>query len=215
MGRGFARDYGMALASRGWYVSGLASLAVVIATFILTDVVPALAVALAILLVASVLVAHGYYERLAAAILDLSVEVTRGLRVVESKDEDVGWVLIVESVRITNRSSANKVSLGIRLIVEMRGGHIVIGEEEGRLVKPEPKPPPLQTPLGIAPQEAKSGPLTFLLTPMFTQLPFGVEIRETIEGTSRVPTTFRLEIEDHVSGRTVGLPVPGKYPADG
>jgi hypothetical protein len=215
MGAGFTRDYGTALASRGRYVYGLLGLVAAIATFFLTeDVVPALAVTLAILLVASVLVAHDYFERLAAATLDLSVDAPRGLRVVESKDEEVGWILVVGSVRITNRSPANKVSLGIRLTVEMRGGHIVIGEEEGRLVKPEPKPPPLQTPLGIGPQDSESGPLTFLLPPLFTQ-PFGVEIRETIEGTSRVPTTFKLEIEDHVSGQTVAFPVPGKYPPDG
>ncbi len=95
----------------------------------------------------------------------------------------------------------------------MRGGDLVIGEEEGRLIKPEPRPPPLQTPLPIGAQNSVSGPLTFLLSPFFAE-PFGVEIRETIEGTSRVPTTFKVEIEDYVSGQTIDLQVPGKYPPD-
>lgn len=40
---------------------------------------------------------------------------------------------------------------------------------------------------------------------------FGTEFRETIEGKSDVPMTFRLDLRDHVSGQMVSVPVPGEY----
>jgi hypothetical protein len=109
----------------------------------------------------------------ATRLLELQVPLG-SLDMLEPKPDSgaTGWLLIVPSARFTNRSPDSRASLGIRLVVDVLGGHVELDEESGRKWKqvPPEQAPFLITPLAVEPQSSQAGKLGFWLSPMLGDL---------------------------------------------
>jgi hypothetical protein len=149
-------------------------------------------------------------DHAATRLLELLVKLS-SLDMLEPKPdtEAAGWLLVVWSARFTNRSSDNHVSLGVRLVVEIPGGHVELDEQSGRKWKqgPPEQTPFLITPLAIGPQSTQAGKLGFWLDPMIGGL-----VSDNLTAAVEKPGAVHVRIEDYVSGRSITVPVPGSYP---
>jgi hypothetical protein len=207
---GFLKDVGDKVIA----IVGIASLVAGALVFLLSqDLALSSTAVLAVLTAASFSTAHGYWRRLQAAMLDLSVSV-EALEVLEPKPatDANGSMVLVKRVRVTNRSPENRVSLGIDFIADVPGGHLVLDEESGRKWKQVTSGQTLlQTPLRIESQDSASGVLLYWINDAFAGL-LGADWIATLEGRGRNRAKPRLEITDHVSGRTITVPVPGTHP---
>lgn len=213
----FFRDFVTLAGRKGLAWLGTVTVMVAIGAFLASSD-PALAsvAVFAVLFVAAVSAAYVYWDRLRVATRRVDLAVALGTpRLVEPKPatNGVDCLLVIPSVRITNRSPDNQVSLGIRFVADVLGGYLELDEAQGRKSQElySGQQPLLTTPLTIKPQDTEAGILVLGLDPDFVAL-FGADPQRGLEGKGEGKTNARLEIEDYVSDTSVTVPAPGSHP---
>ena len=159
------------------------------------------------------------------AALNLSVDVPLGVQLmrpsVSEPIEANGWTLLLQNVRITNRSATAHVSLGMTIHVRLKNAQtpkLSIREENDlglwKLNLPQGLPQYLRCPLNIPPGQTAQGMLGFWVMPLAEHALGGGELDAAIARRGDPVYGVRdaeLEITDYVSGQVLSFEVPGTH----
>lgn len=114
-----------------------------------------------------------------------------------------GWLIVLQNVRITNRSKTDKVSLGFALKIGLKNSPSKRDDwtlnQDHILMLDEIPDTFLVGPLGIKPQESEKGYIGFLILP---------KIREFLGDEAIVYNKAELEITDHISNKNIKIVLP-------